>query len=233
MFKDQLNDLLTTDQRIRLGICELFPENPKAAYDFIMADNPSVTQTTQAAATAPIKQEQLTKPGVYLYDSLMGLYYSTDYYGKNKTHLDSIFTIASLAIVGPHGIRFRLALKNEGSMSLYSDISKCPKDDEAYIVNGKVNLMTDYSSGLYLKHGGVKLDYGYVPPTGIWVIIMQYLKTINEALEYVGGECIDNGCYLTATEANDEDAYVVIPGEGDFTRVSKLSPNLLRAIDWF
>ena len=179
---------MTEEQKDRLSIYREFGGNAQKAYNFVFG-------TTQCS-----NDSHSIKDGVYI------IYKDGSYElfnGENKK--DDVSKIG--LVMGEKKIA--IGLKDKGGYSLTND-----NDDEecGKYYDNSIDAISDWDGEKNTEHiksigTDIPLDDGEFIPS-VWQIgfINLFLKSVNEALKYVGGEKLE-GYYWTSTEGSPEDAW--------------------------
>ena len=172
---------MTEEQKDRLSIYREFGGNAQKAYNFVFG-------TTQCS-----NDSHSIKDGVYI------IYKDGSYElfnGENKK--DDVSKIG--LVMGEKKIA--IGLKDKGGYSLTND-----NDDEecGKYYDNSIDAISDWDGEKNTEHiksigTDIPLDDGeFIPSVGQIGFINLFLKSVNEALKYVGGEKLE-GCYWTSTE---------------------------------
>ena len=178
---------MTEEQKDRLSIYREFGDNAQKAYNFVFG-------TAQC-----VNDSYSVKDGVYIIYNDGGY---EPFNGKNRK--DNVSKIG--LVLGEKKIC--IGLKDKGVYSLTND-----KDDEC----GKhyetpIDAFSDWDGKRNTEHikligTDIPLDDGeFIPSAGQIGFINLFLKSVNEALKYVGGEELV-GYYWTSTEHSPETAW--------------------------
>ena len=179
---------MTEEQKDRLSIYREFGGNAQKAYNFVFG-------TTQCS-----NDSHSIKDGVYI------IYKDGSYElfnGENKK--DDVSKIG--LVMGEKKIA--IGLKDKGSYSLTND-----NDDEecGKYYDNSIDAISDWDGEKNTEHiksigTDIPLDDGeFIPSAGQIGFINLFLKSVNEALKYVGGEKLE-GYYWTSTEDSAEYAW--------------------------
>lgn len=172
---------MTEEQKDRLSIYREFGGNAQKAYNFVFG-------TTQC------------KDGVYI------IYKDGSYElfnGENKK--DDVSKIG--LVMGEKKIAIGLKDKGVYYLTNYEDDEECGK----YYYTS-IDAISDWDGEKNTEHiksigTDIPLDDGeFIPSAGQIGFINLFLKSVNEALKYVGGEKLE-GYYWTSTELSDEYAW--------------------------
>ena len=207
---------MTEEQKDRLSIYREFGGNAQKAYNFVFG-------TTQCS-----NDSHSIKDGVYI------IYKDGSYElfnGENKK--DDVSKIG--LVMGEKKIA--IGLKDKGVYSLINDedYEECGKYYET-----TVDAFSDFDGEENTEHiksigTDIPLDDGEFIPS-VWQIgfINLFLKSVNEALKYVGGEKLE-GYYWTSTEFSAEYAWLLYLGDGNlyYWRAKASDRNLVRAVSAF
>ena len=179
---------MTEEQKDRLSIYREFGGNAQKAYNFVFG-------TTQCS-----NDSHSIKDGVYI------IYKDGSYElfnGENKK--DDVSKIG--LVMGEKKIA--IGLKDKGGYSLTND-----NDDEecGKYYDNSIDAISDWDGEKNTEHiksigTDIPLDDGeFIPSAGQIGFINLFLKSVNEALKYVGGEKLE-GYYWTSTEGSVEGAW--------------------------
>ena len=178
-------------------------ENAQKSYDFVMADSKeSVNQ--EAAPTT----QSLMADGIYLSKKPGSRVLSVP--GCNKDDC-----IAVGIKLGSKSIAVALKDAADGEETTLTD-SEDETDYSGYIDN-TTDAVADWNGENNTKHliqiglsDNIKLDPGqYIPSVGELYLIYLHKKTLNKALEEVGGEPIASDWYWTSTELSASVAWLL------------------------
>ena len=209
---------MTEEQKDRLSIYREFGGNAQKAYNFVFG-------TTQCN-----NDSQSIKDGVYI------IYKDGSYElfnGENKK--DGVSKIG--LVMGEKKIA--IGLKDKGVYSLTNDY-----DDEecGKYYDNSIDAISDWDGEKNTEHiksigTNIPLDDGeFIPSAGQIGFINLFLKSVNESLEYVGGEKLE-GYYWTSTEYSAEYAWGLYLGDGHLnnwnTNVSLHTPGRIRTVSAF
>ena len=209
---------MTEEQKDRLSIYREFGDNAQKAYNFIF-------KTTQCN-----NDLQSTKDGVYI------IYKDGSYElfnGENKK--DDVSKIG--LVMGEKKIA--IGLKDKGGYSLTND-----NDDEecGKYYDNSIDAISDWDGEKNTEHiksigTDIPLDDGeFIPSAGQIGFINLFLKSVNEALKYVGGEKLE-GYYWTSTESSAEYAWGLYLGDSHLgywhTNASLHNPGRVRIVSAF
>ena len=206
---------MTEEQKDRLSIYREFGGNAQKAYNFVFG-------TTQCS-----NDSHSIKDGVYI------IYKDGSYElfnGENKK--DDVSKIG--LVMGEKKIA--IGLKDNGSYSLTND-----NDDEecGKYYDNSIDAISDWDGEKNTEHiksigTDIPLDDGeFIPSVGQIGFINLFLKSLNEALKYVGGEKLE-GYYWTSTEYSPELAWLLYLLDGDLGWLAKASARYcVRAVSAF
>ena len=186
---------MTEEQKDRLSIYREFGDNAQKAYNFVFG-------TTQCS-----NDSHSIKDGVYI------IYKDGSYElfnGENKK--DDVSKIG--LVMGEKKIA--IGLKDKWCYSLTND-----NDDEecGKYYDNSIDAISDWDGEKNTEHiksigTDIPLDDGeFIPSVCQIGFINLFLKSVNEALKYVGGEKLE-GYYWTSTEYSAEDAWSLYLGDG-------------------
>lgn len=186
---------MTEEQKDRLSIYREFGGNAQKAYNFVFG-------TTQCS-----NDSHSIKDGVYI------IYKDGSYElfnGENKK--DDVSKIG--LVMGEKKIA--IGLKDKGDYSLTND-----NDDEecGKYYDNSIDAISDWDGEKNTEHiksigTDIPLDDGeFIPSVGQIGFINLFLKSVNEALKYVGGEKLE-GYYWTSTEGSPEYAWCLYLDDG-------------------
>ena len=186
---------MTEEQKDRLSIYREFGDNAQKAYNFVFG-------TTQCS-----NDSHSIKDGVYI------IYKDGSYElfnGENKK--DDVSKIG--LVMGEKKIA--IGLKDKGSYSLTND-----NDDEecGKYYDNSIDAISDWDGEKNTEHiksigTDIPLDDGeFIPSAGQIGFINLFLKSVNEALKYVGGEKLE-GYHWTSTEGSPESAWSMSLDDG-------------------
>ena len=186
---------MTEEQKDRLSIYREFGGNAQKAYNFVFG-------TTQCS-----NDSHSIKDGVYI------IYKDGSYElfnGENKK--DDVSKIG--LVMGEKKIA--IGLKDKGGYSLTND-----NDDEecGKYYDNSIDAISDWDGEKNTEHiksigTDIPLDDGeFIPSVCQIGFINLFLKSVNEALKYVGGEKLE-GYYWTSTEYSAEDAWILSLSDG-------------------
>ena len=207
---------MTEEQKDRLSIYREFGDNAQKAYNFVFG-------TTQCS-----NDSHSIKDGVYI------IYKDGSYElfnGENKK--DDVSKIG--LVMGEKKIA--IGLKDKGGYSLTND-----NDDEecGKYYDNSIDAISDWDGEKNTEHiksigTDIPLDDGEFIPS-VWQIcfINLFLKSVNEALKYVGGEKLE-GYYWTSTEYSPEHAWHLYLSDGtlDFWDDRASNSHRVRAVSAF
>ena len=207
---------MTEEQKDRLSIYREFGGNAQKAYNFVFG-------TTQCS-----NDSHSIKDGVYI------IYKDGSYElfnGENKK--DDVSKIG--LVMGEKKIA--IGLKDKGGYSLTND-----NDDEecGKYYDNSIDAISDWDGEKNTEHiksigTDIPLDDGeFIPSVGQIVFINLFLKSVNEALKYVGGEKLE-GYYWTSTEYSDEGAWSLDLNDGGlvYWHAKASGHNHVRAVSAF
>lgn len=186
---------MTEEQKDRLSIYREFGGNAQKAYNFVFG-------TTQCS-----NDSHSIKDGVYI------IYKDGSYElfnGENKK--DDVSKIG--LVMGEKKIA--IGLKDKGGYSLTND-----NDDEecGKYYDNSIDAISDWDGEKNTEHiksigTDIPLDDGeFIPSAGQISFVNLFLKSVDEALEYVGGEKLE-GYYWTSTEFSADGAWTLHFGDG-------------------
>ena len=186
---------MTEEQKDRLSIYREFGGNAQKAYNFVFG-------TTQCS-----NDSHSIKDGVYI------IYKDGSYElfnGENKK--DDVSKIG--LVMGEKKIA--IGLKDKGGYFLTND-----NDDEecGKYYDNSIDAISDWDGEKNTEHiksigTDIPLDDGeFIPSVCQIGFINLFLKSVNEALKYVGGEKLE-GYYWTSTEYSAEDAWILSLSDG-------------------
>lgn len=196
---------MTEEQKDRLSIYREFGDNAQKAYNFVFG-------TTQCS-----NDSHSTKDGVYI------IYEDGSYElfnGENKK--DDVSKIG--LVMGEKKIA--IGLKDKEGYSLTND-----NDDEeecGKYYDNSIDAISDWDGEKNTEHiksigTDIPLDDGeFIPSVGQISFINLFLKSVNEALKYVGGEKLE-GYYWTSTEYSAENAWLLTLYDGSLYWNAKAS----------
>jgi len=207
---------MTEEQKDRLSIYREFGDNAQKAYNFVFG-------TTQCS-----NDSHSIKDGVYI------IYKDGSYElfnGENKK--DDVSKIG--LVMGEKKIA--IGLKDKGCYSLTND-----NDDEecGKYYDNSIDAISDWDGEKNTEHiksigTDIPLDDGEFIPS-VWQIgfINLFLKSVNEALKYVGGEKLEGYCW-TSTEYSPEHAWHLYLSDGalDFWDDRASNRHRVRAVSAF
>jgi hypothetical protein len=186
---------MTEEQKDRLSIYREFGDNAQKAYNFVFG-------TAQC-----IDDSHSVKDGVYIIYNDGGY---EPFNGKNKK--DNVSKIG--LVLGEKKIC--IGLKDKGTYSLTNN-----RDDgtSGKYYDNSVAAVSDWDGEKNTEHiksigTDIPLDDGeFIPSAGQIGFVNLFLKSVNEALEYVGGEELE-GYYWTSTEYDSTYAWYLYFGDG-------------------
>ncbi len=182
---------MTNEQKLRLDIF-------KETKDLEMAKK--VLEFVNGTAGRQLQEKQdCLKEGVYvIYD---------DGSFEPFTGINSKSNVKSIGI-SYDGHAFAIVLKDLGRYQLVRDIDNCPEEHPLYCET-ECEALVDWEFIERTRHiqevgTDIPLAEGeYMPSLPMLVLMRAWVKKINEALEYVGGEPFDmDECYWSCTEYN-------------------------------
>lgn len=184
---------MTEEQKDRFAIYKECGNNAQKAYDFIF-------KTTHSNET------HLVKDGVYI------IYKNGNYELFNKENKkDDVYKIG--LIMGEKKIA--IGLQDKGGYHLIKD-----EDEEEYrYYDDTLNAFSDWSGDLNTGHikrvrTDIPLDEGeFIPALGQLGFINLFLKLVNKALKYVGGEEL-KGYHWSSTQGAPMNAWMLDLGDG-------------------
>ena len=207
---------MTEEQKDRLSIYREFGDNAQKAYNFVFG-------TTQCS-----NDSHSIKDGVYI------IYKDGSYElfnGENKK--DDVSKIG--LVMGEKKIA--IGLKDKGVYSLTND-----NDDEecGKYYDNSIDAISDWDGEKNTEHiksigTDIPLDDGeFIPSVCQIGFINLFLKSVNEALKYVGGEKLE-GYYWTSTEYSPEHAWHLYLSDGtlDFWDDRASNRHHVRAVSAF
>ena len=179
-------------------------ENAQKAYDFVMADSkePANQATPSEMADGIYLIKKTGKPVLFAP-------------GCNKKDCVAVgIKLGSKSIA--------VALKDAADGE---DITLTDKEDKTKYdgyINNYTDAVADWNGKANTKHlegiglnEDIKLEAGqYIPAVGEMYLIYLHKKSLNEALEAVGGEPIADDWYWTSTEHNSSTAWILGLSDG-------------------
>lgn len=225
MEQDFIN-LLSKEQRIRLGFYQEFKNDAEKAYNFVMqsTDNELSTNASEFG-------ENLKDDGIYLIDVKGN---AVKFVG-NKT--ERVHGIAYIGIV--EGSKRLKVSVNEFKKPLQDEKFDCDsiKDYDGYVRyrndalmdwNGKENtkhiLIQNLNLTLYLEEGE------YIPALGQLVFIWDHRNKVNEALEFIGCNPLSQSYTWSSTERYNTDNWYLHFSDGSINDMPKLNGFVLHPI---
>lgn len=195
---------MTEEQKDRLSIYREFGGNAQKAYNFVFG-------TTQCS-----NDSHSIKDGVYI------IYKDGSYElfnGENKK--DDVSKIG--LVMGEKKIA--IGLKDKGVYSLTNDYDD---EDCGNYYDNSIDANSDWDGEKNTEHiksigTDIPLDDGeFIPSAGQIGFVNLFLKSVYEALEYVGGEELE-GYYWTSTEGSAEYAWLLHLSDGNLYWDAKAS----------
>ena len=183
-------------------------ENAQKSYDFVMADSKESVNQEAAPTTQSVMAD-----GIYLIKKTGSPVLFVP--GCNKENC-----IAVGIKLGSKSIAVALKDAADGEETTLTD-SEDETDYSGYIDN-TTDAVADWNGENNTKHliqiglsDNIKLDPGqYIPSVGELYLIYLHKKTLNKALEEVGGEPIASDWYWTSTENSAAGAWFLYLSDG-------------------
>ena len=178
-------------------------ENAQKSYDFVMADSKEPTNQEAASITQNVMAD-----GIYLIKKTGSPVLFAPECNKENC-------IAVGIKLGSKSIAVALKDAADGEETTLTD-SEDETDYSGYIDN-TTDAVADWNGENNTKHliqiglsDNIKLDPGqYIPSVGELYLIYLHKKTLNKALEEVGGEPIASDWYWTSTELSASVAWLL------------------------
>lgn len=136
------------------------------------------------------------------------------------------------------GHAFCVSLKSLGSYKLVKNYDCCPSEHPLYI-RDQVDALFDWECVERTKHiqevgTDILLKEGeYIPSLPMLVVMCHLKDKINEALEFVGGDILEDKIYWSAAEVSATIAWSVIFGYGTVSNTFKNNPHAVRSVAAF
>ena len=202
----QTNKALTDKQQFRYEILQWCGnmEDAKKAYAFIMGANEKPEQAQLS------KTDQL-EDGVYFVHA-NGKF---TYFAYDETKLDESEVVAIGLKMGDFSIEIALHDEAKGDgITLTTADNTNTDQDKAYYIGNYDDAVADMDGAnntdhlRYILNPKIQLaDEWYIPSLGELYRIFINKKTINEALDYIGGDRLQDKWYWTSTEGSATGAW--------------------------
>lgn len=221
-----LNNLLTTSERIRLMFFREFGEKAQDAMDFV-ANKKGAFASLKTKDTITVLPDN-AEDGVYfcLKDGTAVKY-------DGQEHMDNVDHIG---LVLGH-IKFGVTLRDKGSYSLYSNYRNCPDHADYYTNRNGKSCHEEYdfiAATERLKRIGTDIplkDGEYMPLVRQFDVMGMFKTNLQKALVAAGGcELEDETWYWTISEYSQYNAWHVGFSDGTTYTYSKYGSNRVRAV---
>ena len=198
---------MTENQKLKLELLKEFyaMENSvefcKEAYKFIVEDGEKESKDYPPVTVCEKRQD-----GIYL------VYEDGSYNLFEALHKKAVPEKVKYIGVVYDGHAFCVALKSLGEYSLVRDWSKCPKKHPLYIEK-ECDALFDWDCVERTKHiqevgTDIPLKEGeFIPSLPMLVVMCHWKDRINEALEFVGGDVLEEDFYWSSSEVSATNAW--------------------------
>lgn len=223
---ENLNNLLSTSERIRLMFYREFGEKAQDAMDFV-ANKKGAFASLKSKDTITILPDN-AEDGVYfcLKDGT-----AIKYDGQ-----ESMENVDHIGLILGH-IKFGVTLRDKGDYSLYRNYRNCPDRADYYTGQNNKSCHEEYdfiAATQRLKRIGTDIpleDNEYMPLVRQFDVMGMFKTNLQKALVAAGGHKLaDDTWYWTISEYNSDYAWSVNFSDGSTNGNSKCNSDRVRAV---
>lgn len=233
---NNFTELLSKEEKIRLGFYTEFEGNAQQAYDFIMQPKTTVPDASPSGqeVTVPLDSSEVSKlsDGIYLIDCHGGV---TPFVGDET---ETIHDTAYIGVVGG-GHALKVALNEFRSPLQESDFDRDTIRDYGRYLPYEIDALCDWdgeqnTEHILLQNPALKerlKDGEFIPSLAqLAFLIWHNRNAINEALEFVGGTPLSDSYCWCSTEGSATGAWYVNGSGGYVLSGSKYNSFVVRAV---